>query len=101
MTSSVKNSLHAAVGVVDDEPLLRAQQLVRDHEGPDGVVGRASPGVTDDVRIAFAEPGVLGGVQPGVHAGEDGEAARGRQGEIALVECGCVGLVGLEHLGQN
>ena len=74
----VGEELHAAVGVVDDEPLLRAQQLVRDHEGPDGVVGRASPGVTDDVRIAFAEPGVLGGVQPGVHAGEDGEAARGR-----------------------
>jgi len=35
-------------------------------------------------------------VQPGVHAGHDGQVAGGRHGQVALVEALGVGLVGLE-----
>ncbi len=76
--------LHPAVGVVDDEPLLGAEQLVGDHERPDRVVAGAAAGVADHVRIALAQARVLGRVEPGVHAGEDREAARRRQGQLAL-----------------
>ena len=38
----VREELHAAVGVVDHEPLGRAEKLVRDHEGADRVVTGAA-----------------------------------------------------------
>ena len=80
----VREELHAAVRVVDDEPLPRAEQLVGDHERADRVIARASAGVADDVRVALAEPRVLRGIEAGVHAGQDRETARGRQREVRL-----------------
>ena len=47
----VGEGLHAAVGVVDHEPLLGAEQLVGDDEGADGVIARAAAGVADDMRV--------------------------------------------------
>jgi hypothetical protein len=64
-------------------------------------VARAA-GVADHLGIAFGKAGVFGGVEPGVHAGEDGETPRGRHGELALVaETGGISLVGGEHFLQD
>ena len=60
------------------------EQLVGDDQRTDRVVAGAPAGVPDDVGVAFAEAGVLGRVEPGVHAGEDGEPSCRRQGELGL-----------------
>ena len=105
MTSSVKNSIPQFVWWITNHS-LRAEQLVGDHERADRVVAGATAGVADHVRVAFAEPGVLRGVEAGVHAGEDREASGGRHRQLALVaEAVCVGLVRgknlVEHSGHR
>ena len=67
---------HAAVGMVNDEKLPRAEQLVGDDQGAEGIIAGASSGVANDVGIAFREPRVLGRVQTGVHAGQNREVTR-------------------------
>jgi hypothetical protein len=47
--------------------------------------------------VAFGETGEFGGIEAGVHAGEDREAAAGRHGQMAFVETGGVGVVGLQN----
>ena len=42
----------AAVGVIDDHEFLSAQQMVRDNQGPQRVVGNDAPRIADDVRVA-------------------------------------------------
>ena len=49
----VCEKLHAAVGMVDDKPLASSQQLVRDDERANGVVGRAPTGISNDVGVTF------------------------------------------------
>jgi hypothetical protein len=98
----VREELHAAVGVVDDEEFLRAEKLVADDEGADGVVRGAAAGVADDVGVSFSEACVFGGVEAGVHAGEDGEAAGWREGEVGFVAEGAgVLLVGGENFVED
>ena len=80
----VAKEFHAAIGVVNDEPLARAEQLVRDHQRADGIVAGAAAGVADYVCVAFAQSGVPGGIEPRVHAGENREMARGRERELTL-----------------
>ena len=70
-----------AIGVVDDHELLGAKQVVRDDEGTQGVVGDDATGVANDVGVAgFQTEGANGEAR--IHAGQDGELARGsrRQG---------------------
>ena len=59
---------HAAVGVVNDEELTRAEQLVGDDQGAERVIAGASSSVANDVGISLRQPGVLGRIQTGVHA---------------------------------
>jgi hypothetical protein len=93
---------HAAVGVVDDEEFFCAEELVADDERTDGVVAGAAAGVADDVGVAFGKTGVFGGVETGVHAGEDGEASGRREGEFGFFAEGAgVGLVGGEDFGED
>ena len=80
----VGEQLHSAVRVMDHEPLAGAEQLVRDDEGPDGVVGGATAGIADDMRVTLGEPGVFGGIQPRVHAGENRKLPSRWQREFAL-----------------
>jgi hypothetical protein len=74
---------HPAVGVVDEDDLRGAKQPLTDGQRPDPVVGDHPAGVADHVRVAVreAEDGVH--VQPGIHAGDDCDAARGRRGRLA------------------
>ncbi len=80
-SSSVK-AFHAALGVLDHEPFVRAEQLVRDDQRANRVVARASPGVSDHVGVALAQPRELGRIEPGVHAREDRECASRRLPEL-------------------
>ena len=59
----LESALHAAVGVMDHQPLAGAEQLVRDDEGPDRVVRGATAGIADDMRVALGEPGVFGRIR--------------------------------------
>ena len=98
----VGEELHAAVGVMDDEPLGGAEQLVRDDDGPDRIVAGAAAGIADDVRVTLAETGVLRRVEPGVHAGEDPEPSGGWQREVGLgAERAGIGAVGGEDLVED
>src|SRR6266851_1034986 len=98
----VGEEFHAAIGVVDDEEFAGAEQFVADDEGTDGVVAGAAAGVADDVSVAFGEAGILGGIETRVHARENGETARGRQGELAfLTKIGTVILVGFKNFRKN
>jgi len=63
-----------------------AEEALGDRQGADLVVGDDAAGVADDVRVALFEAEQAVGVQAGVHAGQDGDLARGRQGQVALVE---------------
>jgi len=95
----IGEGLHAAIGVMDHEPFVRPEQLVRDDQRADGVVACASAGVADDMRVPFPQAGVFGGIEPRIHAGEDGEAARRGHRQAGLVaEVFRVGLVRREHL---
>src|SRR5439155_11284345 len=67
----VREEQHAAVGVVNDEELIRTEQLVGDDQGAERVVAGASSGIANDVSIALRESGVLGRIQTGVHAREN------------------------------
>lgn len=79
---------HAAVRVVDDEPLLRPQQLVGDDEGTDRLLVHPAACVADHMGIALGQARKLRRVQTGVHAGHDGEFSAGRDGQLALAPKG-------------
>jgi hypothetical protein len=34
--------------------------------------------------VAFREPGIFGGIEPRIHASQNGEMSRGRHGELAF-----------------
>src|SRR5579871_1826187 len=83
---------HAAVGVVDQDDLRGAEQPLADRQRPDLVVGDDPAGVPDDVglTVAQAEDGV--DVEPGVHAGDDGDVRgrRHRQRAAEALRVACV-----------
>lgn len=58
---SSENSLHAAIGVVDDEPLLRAEQLVGNDKRADGVVRRTLAGAMMTCASLSAGPAYFAG----------------------------------------
>src|SRR6266446_4299864 len=80
----VREEQHAAVGVVNDEELIRAKQLVGDDQGAERVVARAPSGIANDVSISLRESGVLGRIQTGVHARENRKVPRRWYRQLAL-----------------
>src|SRR5581483_5552439 len=62
---------HAAVGVIDDHPLLGAEQVVRDEERADDILRHDTAGIADHVGVARLEAERLLDREPGVHAGDD------------------------------
>ena len=98
----IGEQLHAAVGVMDDEELLGAKQLVTDNQGTNGIIAGAAAGIAIDVRITFGEAGLRGGIEPGVHARENGKPACRRKSELApIAEVGGVFAIGLEYFSQD
>src|SRR5438128_5469796 len=98
----VGKELHAAVGVMDHEPFTGAEQLVGDNERADRVVAGAAACVADHVRVALAQPCVLGRIEACVHAGEDREPSCRWQRQLALrPERRGVAVVGGQDLLEN
>ena len=58
---------HAAVRVVDQDDLGRAEEPLRDCQRADRVVGRDTAGVADHMRLAFMQPEQPVHVQSSVH----------------------------------
>jgi hypothetical protein len=83
---------HPAVGVMDEDDLLGAQQPLRDGQRADFVVGDHAAGVADDVGVALLQAEQAVGVEAGVHARDHCDLATGGQRQVPLVERGGVGL---------
>ena len=72
----------AAVGVVDDHKLFGAEEVMRDEEGAERIVGDDAAGIANDVGVSgFEAEGADGEAR--VHTSEDGEFALGARGEAA------------------
>src|SRR6516164_7173111 len=84
---------------MNDEPFARAEQLVRDDQGSDRVVGGAASGVSNDMRVAFRKSRIFRGIEPRVHEGEDCELSSWRQGELPfLSKLADIDLIGRDDL---
>src|SRR5207245_9932259 len=80
----VREEQHAAVGLVTDEELIRAEQLVGDDTRAERVVAGASSGIANHVGISLRESGVLGRIQTGVHTRENRKVTRRWYCQLAL-----------------
>src|SRR5262249_31797681 len=81
----VSECLHAAIRVMDHEPLVGAEQLMGDNKRADGIIAGPTTSIADHVRIALCQASKLSWVKPCIHAGQDGKMPSGRHGETALV----------------
>jgi hypothetical protein len=77
---------HAAVGVVDEDDLLGAQEVLGDRERADLVVRHDAACVSDHMSVALLKADQAGGNQARIHAGDDSNLLRGRKRQIPLVE---------------
>jgi len=64
-----------AIGVIDDDELLRVEQVMRHDQRADGIVGSDAAGVADHVRVSGTESEAVFEEDAGVHAGEHGGVA--------------------------
>jgi tRNA modification GTPase len=95
--SFVLEGQHSAVGVVDDDELLRAQEVMRNDERPQRILCRDPACVTDNVCLARLESTNLFDRDSGVHTSQDGELARRRHREMAEFEIAGVGFISKQH----
>jgi hypothetical protein len=71
--------------MVNNEPLFRTEELVRDDKGSNGIITGSAPSVSDDMRIPFGQPGELRGVKPGIHTSQNRKLPLGRKRQLALL----------------
>ena len=81
---------HPAAGVLHDDDLIGAEQMLADDKRADRVIGGEAAGVPDDVGVARSQAKYLLDGQPRVHAGDDGQPPSGRSGERGSIESFCV-----------
>src|SRR5262249_39632845 len=81
----ISEGQHAAVGVMDDEPLVGAEQLMRDHQRANSIVACAAAGIADDMGIAFGQASIFGRIEPCVHAGKNSKVTRWWHSKLAFV----------------
>src|SRR5690606_11421502 len=87
-----------AVGVMDEDDLVGAEETLTETQRPDHVVGDDSPGVADDVRLTLSQPEHGKDVHPRVHTGDDRQAAGGSDRQVPVGEGLLVGAVVLQQL---
>lgn len=87
----------AAIGVVDDHELLRAEKIMRHEKRTKAVVGNDASSVADDVRIASAQAERTNG-KSRIHASEHSKFALGSWREPAELVCPRVFLIGFENV---
>jgi len=70
---------HPAVGVIDDHELLRAEPVMRQNEGAQGILRDDATGITDNVSIACLQTQDLIHHQSGVHTSDHRQFPRWRE----------------------
>ena len=76
---------NAAVRVMDDQHLARAQQVLGDDQGSKSI-GGAAAGVADHVGVALLQPQEARGIEPGIHARDDRDLPPWGSGQVPLRE---------------
>ena len=76
----------AAIRVVDDDELLRVEQVMRDDQGTQGVVGGNAARVADHVGIAGTQAEAMLKQDARVHAGQNGHMALGAHRKLTQLE---------------
>ena len=67
----IGESQHAAAGVVDQDEFAGVEQVVRNDEAANRIVGHHASGIADDVRIASLQAQQVLDVEPRIHAGHE------------------------------
>src|SRR3984893_3948118 len=99
---TVGEKLHRAIGVMDYKPFAGTEQLVRNHQGSEGVVRGSSAGVANHMGVAFGKACIFRGVQAGIHAGEDRKSTRRWQRQVLFsAETRRIFLVGRDNFINN
>jgi hypothetical protein len=81
--------------MVDDDELLRVEQVMGDDQGAQGVIGGDTAGVADHVRVAGMQAEAVLEQDARIHAGEHRDVAARADGEIAEGEVAGESFVGL------
>jgi len=79
-------SQQAAIRVIDDDELLRVEQVMRHDERANCIVSGDAAGIADHVRIAGTQAEAVLEENAGVHASEHGGMAARADLEISEVE---------------
>ena len=91
----ISKEFHAAIRMMNDEPLQGAQEFVRYDKRTYRIICRPAARIADDMRVAFGKPSIFGGIESRVHASQNREASGGRQRKVAFrPKRRSVGLVG-------
>src|SRR5258706_9218723 len=80
----------SAIGVIDDHEFFSAEEMMRNDERAQRVVGDDAAGIADDVGVSFLESQSTSG-EAGIHSGGEGGGAlsgRGQGGGILWVGVG-------------
>lgn len=80
------NFQEAAIGVIDDDEFLRIEQVMRDDQRADRIVGGNASGVADHVRVAGTKPEAMFEQDAGVHAGQHGDVTSRADLQVAQVK---------------
>jgi hypothetical protein len=92
---------HAAIGVVDNDEFLGAEQMMGNDERAQSVFAGDATGVADDVGFADFEPEDLLDGEARVHAGQHRELTVGAQGGGAWIEGRSVFLIRAQNFVGN
>ena len=92
---------HLAVRVRHDEHAVHAEQVRREHQGSQHVVGHAGAGVAQDLDVALLHAEQLQRLDPAVHAGDERESLERAAGEPGAGEGRGVRRVAGEDVGER
>ena len=94
---SLPHSQQTAVSMVDDDELLRVQQVMGNDQRADRVIRCDSAGIADHVRIPWLQSQAAFEQDSGIHAGQDSQMPPWADGQVSQVEVSYKLLVGLQQ----
>src|ERR1019366_7207279 len=80
------HSQQPAVGVVDDDELLRVEQVMRNDQRAQCVLRGNAAGIADHVGVSGMQSEAAFKQDSGIHACQDRQAAPGTDGKVSEVE---------------
>jgi hypothetical protein len=75
-----------AIGVVDNDELLRVEQVMRNNQGAQRIVGGYAASIADHVRVPWLQSQAAFKQNSGIHASQDSQAPARPDGQISEVE---------------